>query len=199
MAQIVRAKWVPSEGIYDVNPTEHSCASCGEAISYTEEVFLLSVVQAQLINGRVEYYDLLDDEGDFAYTPYFFEFSCWESIEEDLRDRAKDVPPIMDELSLTECAACESDIRPWETMGLISFGELHSSQRTPAGPTTVFADMGDKHHICIACLYVLNDVGQFWVNSMNQGYPGYRTCEEGIHARCWRMSTCSCRELRGAE
>lgn len=195
--QLMRTKWISSDGTYDLNPTEHNCASCGEALSYTEEVFLLSVVQAQLIDGRIEYYDVLDDSGDFAYIPYFFEFVCWESIEEDLKDRAKDVPPIVDNQSLLECAACESDIRAWETLGLVSFGELHSSRRTPDGPSTIFTEMGDKRHVCISCLYTINDVGQFWENGMSEGYPGYKACEEGIHARCWRMETCSCRELTG--
>jgi hypothetical protein len=191
MVAALRKKWT-DEG-WDLNPTEHGCAACGDPISFTEEVFLLKVVQAQLIDGcSIEYHDVFNDTGSFAYEPYFFEFMCWETIEEELNEHFEDFPPIADPGGLLECATCASDIPPWEIFGLITFGELHCAKRTPNGsPTTIFADMQGYKHICISCLHLLNEVNSFWTNPL-QPIPGLDTCEEGIYSRCWRSGNCPC-------
>jgi hypothetical protein len=179
------------------NPTEHPCAYCGDEIGFTDEVYLLKIVQAQLINGRIEYYDVLDNEGSFAYEPYFFEFQCWEALVEELTELKHDEPPITDTQALLDCDACESDIRPWEIFGLAAFGELHTSQKTPDGrPTTVFEDLNSYQHLCISCLYCMNTDNQYYP-IIHGGLPDEQHCENGIHSRCWRWpGMCSCRHLR---
>lgn len=185
------AKWT-EEG-WDLNPTEHFCAGCGEPLAFAEEVFLLKIVQAQLIEGRIEYYDVLNDTGDFMWDPYFFEFFCWEGVQEDLTNHFDDVPPVSDpHNSLLECDTCSNDINPWEIFGLVAFGELHCAKRTPNNkPTTIFEDMHDYKHICISCLFILNEVNSCWQQTLIP-LPDYDACEEGIYSKCWR-GHCPCR------
>jgi hypothetical protein len=174
-----------------VAPTGVKCGQCGEALTLTEEIFELRVVQAELFRGALQHYDVLDDDGDFSYTPYFFEFMCWEQMEEGLRELAEDMPPIEEHGAILECDVCRSDILPLETLGLVRFGELHHSPKNPDGTAILFESMGSDKHLCISCLHHVNRNGVPYWNWV-EPIPDRTCCSLGIQQRCWRKNQCTC-------
>lgn len=169
--------------------TEIQCASCQNGIHLTEEVFLVRLVQAQAAREGLEHYDVLDDYGNYQYEPHFFEFSCWEELQEELRDMHEDIPSVEDQLAIIECDICGSGVRAWEVVGIIQFGELHCSPRSPNGPSINFQPMGRCQHMCIGCLYHMDKDGEYW-NSELEPVPGQKVCINGIYERCWRKENC---------
>lgn len=163
------------------------CQECTEHLHLTQEIFEVRVVQAQLVDGSLQYHDVLDDSGDYAHTPRHFCFDCWENLEEDIASRCEDMPPIQDAFGLIECDLCKSDIREWEVLALVRFGEIHFSKRSPNGTTYTFENMGKDKHICLACVY--NDEERLWEEEI-EAIPQVSVCSEGIHSRCWRRNCC---------
>jgi hypothetical protein len=176
-----------------INRTDKECASCGEPIHYTDEVFLLSVVRPIISVEGVLYEMMQAEDGDFLYEPRILSLECWEELEETLREWVADQPPILDPRSVLECSACESGIQQGETLGLVQFGEVHCSQRTPDGvPTSIFESYdNDPKNVCIACLRLLNsELCNLWDGTVQQGTE----CKEGTSIRCWRNG-CQGQEL----
>jgi hypothetical protein len=174
------------------------CAKCDCALHLTEEVFELKIVQAQIFEGRLQHYDVLADDGDYLYRPHFFEFGCWENLEEELTELHEDVPGMSDAQGIIECDICGSDVRAWETVGLVRFGELHCSQRSPNGMSVLFENMGHEKHICVGCLYHLDHDEEYWDGHIDV-IPGVSACTDGVYERCWRSGSCregNCRRWR---
>lgn len=167
--------------------TDIACPECGEHIHLAEEIFEVRIVQAQLVNGSLQYYDVLTEDGDYAHEPRHFNFECWESLEEDIAAYSEDSPPIQDALGLIECDICRSDIREWEALALVRFGEIHFSKRSPNGATYTFENMGKDKHICLACVYNADE--RLWEEEI-EAIPQVSVCTEGIHSRCWRRNCC---------
>ena len=172
--------------------TNIQCSVCSHALHLVEEIFEIKLVQPQLRGSELEYFDVVDDQGRLQYASHYFDFMCWEEIEEEIENRHQNTPPVRDQLALLSCDLCGSDIREWETIGLLRYGELHCSPRTPEGfATTVFQNMGRDKHICIGCLFHVNDGWDLWPDEVEPG-PGIDVCREGIFERCWRKQRCTC-------
>lgn len=175
-------------------PAGKQCKECGNDIRLTDEVFLFKVVQAYYTQGKLQYADVLNGDGDYKHEPLFFDFSCWEEQEEELATIQEDVPPVHDHSGLLLCDICRSDIREGEALGLLYFGEIQVSERMPNNETTpVFVPMGDAKHICLACIYHLdnNKDEPYWPEDI-EPVPGVDVCVEGIFERCWRYGNCAC-------
>jgi hypothetical protein len=176
------------------------CSSCSSLINYSDEVWMLRVVQPQVLNGTLLYHDLLDDDGLYKYQPLFFEFECWEAIESELEEFFEEncfCSTDEESLSIIECDICGSDIREWEVMGVAQFGELHRSQRSPDGTSgSSFAYMGTDHHVCISCLCHLDGGDNVLWGDDVEVLPGRWACRGGLFERCWRQPECDCQRLQ---
>jgi len=136
------------------------CVQCTDEIRMVEEVFLLRVVQAFFTEGRLQHVDILDPAGNYVHEPAFFCFDCWEETQEELNDQMEDVPPMQHAAGFILCDICQSDVLQGETVGVLSFGEIHWSERSPNHEySPVFVDMDNEEpkHICIGCLYHLEE------------------------------------------
>lgn len=181
--------------------TEHICHGCDEAICLTDEVVLLQVVYPYLPNGHVETCVVDDGNGNFRFPPRFMHLDCWEELEEELMEHLEDVPPMLDPYGICDCSFCGSDIRAWETSGLLTFGELRRSRKCPDGPHSGIhfeeCGVGEPKIMCVGCVMALEEeVAQMWEDFSHNG-----ECPEGTHARCWRTGEClnGCQELKQHE
>lgn len=172
--------------------TGHTCTDCEEAIVYTEEAFLIEVVQPQVIGGQVFLHPIIDEndpDGDFLFQPYFFCFKDWEAHYEELREQTEDEPPVPDTLSVLECACCSSGIREWEYTGKFTLGEFHISRRSPNKvPEPKFQPNGKPDLLCLYCLSVINDNYIVMWDDLSQ----FGECIDCVRTRCWRHSPCGC-------
>ena len=126
-----------------IDASRHTCHGCGEDIHGVEELQLVQVVYAnQLPNGKVEFYAIENDLGDYQYKPHFFHLSCWEDVLEQLESVLEDYEPVLgdEHRRVCGCDGCTASIYAWEAMGLISFGELRYSRRKPNGEDTLYFD-----------------------------------------------------------
>ena len=175
-------------------PTDLRCVQCGDVIHLTEEIFLLRIVLPFSTASGLMQYDVLNDRGDYKYEPAFFCFSCWEEENEDLQEKQEDVPPVRDSLGVISCDVCHSDVRQGELVGLVEFGELHWSTRSPNfRHTHTFDSLSNDKHICIACIHHLDTsrLQPLWPGEI-EPTPGVAVCTEGIFERCWRYGNCTC-------
>jgi len=171
-----------------------TCAVCLNDIKLTEEVFLLRVVHPFIVDNQLQYFDIIDDNGQYKHPPAFFDFGCWEEEEEEIHVVQEDVPPIPDPDGIILCDVCGSDICQGEAMGLVQFGEIRLSERSPNNMlTSSFMGMSDPQHLCIACLVHLEDNQRepLWEGEIDP-IPNHNVCIEGIHERCWRSGNCAC-------
>lgn len=178
--------------------TECICGSCGEHLNYTEEIFLVKVVQSQVVlensSPKIQYYDVLDDDGEPCFEPYMFDFACWEETDEDVSKLVEDHPPVLHEAGIIQCDYCGSDILAWEHVVLVSFGELACSRRSPRGTASPeFDDCDGDKHMCITCASEMNThIIELWDENFNDFLKSL-ACAEGLYARCWRLGSCACR------
>lgn len=185
-----------------INESAHECAYCGEDIHSVEELQLLQVVYANRVNGKLEFYAIEDERGEYLYKSKFFHFMCWEEVQEGLAEITEDQePPICDEIErrACECDSCTADIRHWETTGMVQFGELRRAKRMPNGDSTLYFDECNTapRTFCISCLRTINhEVLEMWPEISHAG-----ECAEGTLYRCWRDGGCrhGCRRLDAAE
>ncbi len=180
-----------------INASDHICGYCGKDIHTVEEIKLLQVVYATGHQHAVNFLAVSDERGEFQYTPYFFHFMCWEEITESLEEFLDEREPVFDAAGqgTCECTGCTADIRSWETMGLVSFGELRRSNLMPNGESTFYFDECNTkpHTLCISCLKLINDeILEMWKGLNHNG-----ECAQGTQARCWRDGRCrfGCRRL----
>jgi hypothetical protein len=175
-----------------MQPSGQVCADCGENIRYTEEAWLVQVVQLQKVGDQLQYTPVIDETDparDFLFSPYFFCFNCWENSYEDLKDELEDQPPNEDPHSIAECTCCGSSIRAGEYTGLFMVGEFHLSRRSPNGVSGgTFQPNAAPEALCFYCLYILNDnFIEMW-DEVSQ----FGECADCIFVRCWRGASCSC-------
>lgn len=175
--------------------TEQLCPHCGEEIVFTEEIAHLVVVQPHIINQQLYLHPVMDDAGDFLYEPYFFNFMCWETIEEELEEEIEDVLPIEDVGSAFACKYCQSGIREGEHCGAIILGEIHISKRSPNGERAEdFVEMAEPDLVCLYCLLLVNEgILELW-DAETGGVSQGGECGDCLQARCWRLpaGTCPC-------
>jgi len=141
-------------------PTGCFCVQCIEEIGMVAEVFLLRIVRPVIVGAEVQHLDVLAADGNCRYEPAFYCFDCWESAEEELVEMHEDLPPLEHPNGIILCDICRSDVLPNELVGLLHFGEIHWSERAPDcrhSPVFVNMDNDDPKHICIGCLYHLDE------------------------------------------
>lgn len=170
--------------------TGYDCAYCGKGIRILEEVMCIEVTLPAKVQD-VEYYVLEDEEGEYAYDPYFFHLNCWEEgLENDLNDRIEDREPIMCEGGIVECDGCTSDILPWEATGKLSVGEFRKPERSQDNdfaPRFIEYENVKPRAFCVSCLHTINsEILEMW----EQDITHRGACEEGVHCRCWRYESC---------
>lgn len=171
-----------------------ACTICLSDIKLTEEVFLLRIVHPFIIDNQLQYFDVVDELGRYKYPPAFFDFGCWEEEEEEIQTIQEDVPPVLDRDGIILCDICESDICQGEAMGVIQFGEIRESERSPNNVASAsFMAMAEPQHLCIACIMHLEDNQQdrIWQDEV-EPVPHHEVCVEGIFERCWRGGICAC-------
>jgi hypothetical protein len=150
-------------------PTGCFCVQCVEEIGMVAEVFLLRIVLPVFNGTELQHLDVLTADGSCRYEPAFYCFECWESTEEELTEQQEDIPPLEHPSGIILCDICRSDVLPNELVGLLHFGEIHWSDRAPNckhSPVFVNMDNDDPKHICIGCLYHLEE------NRENPLWPG---------------------------
>ena len=151
------------------------CDTCGEHITYTEEVFLLQVCAARISpEGRLEWAPILFEE-DQAFEAYLLHFSCWEDALDDIQEATNDVPPRDAENPVMICTVCKSLIGTGEAFVAATFAELHVSRRSPSGQhTDSIAPMAAPDPICFECVaHVIDEYFPAWeevIHYMPEGY-----------------------------
>lgn len=174
--------------------TEFSCATCGEAVQFAEETFVVTVVLAQMTEGGMSYAPLIFEDGDFLYEPNYLCAHCWEQSKDELEELVRDTPEVEDHHSILSCHICRSGIRTGEVIGLATEGEVRLSRRAPNGEhggSTFECTSDDPTVLCISCLNKLSAhvVDELWNESVRQ----FHECQEGTEIRCWRNG-CSAEE-----
>ena len=170
------------------------CAKCLSDLLYTEDIFLVRVVTTTMENKALQYYDIIDTDGNARYSPGFFCYGCWDELLEELKELYEDVPPVKDAAGFMSCDICDCDIREGETIGLLQLGEIHLSARCPNGKLTPkFVPTGQDQHVCVGCLYHLDAQAEssLWPEDI-EVLPDVFVCQEGIFDRCWRTGNCTC-------
>lgn len=152
---------------YDKMPWRQSgreCDCCGEGLPYTEEVFVLEVVEAASENGQIFHDILRDDDGDCLYTPYMMHLACWEEVLEYIDEAIADQPPAEAQDAILKCSRCESTIGNFEPFVASTFGEIGVSNRQPSGqPSATFQPMASVTPICLLCIaHVVEDHMDEW-------------------------------------
>jgi hypothetical protein len=175
--------------------TDFICADCEEPLRYTDEVFLVQVVQMQRYQDRLLFHDIIDDQDPdgpcFRFEPYHFCFKCWEDTYNQVRDETEDEPPVIDGYDLAaDCVCCGSSIRNGEFAGTFTLGEFHLSDRAPNGVRgQSFKPLGKSDIMCLYCLATMNENYITMWPDLSQ----YDECIDCIQTRCWRGSACDCR------
>lgn len=169
----------------------HVCALCNEQIDMMDEVLCLEVVLPSSQNLVAQYFILENDQGEYAYEPYFFHAHCWkDDVEEQLNEAVDDQEPIMDPNGVVECDGCTSDILEWETCGILTPGDfryLEQSQDDEYSPRFVPYPNTRSTALCISCLARINEeMLEMWENGITHA----GACDEGVHLRCWRYQSC---------
>lgn len=175
-----------------IQASGHLCSDCGKELEYTEEVFLVQIIQPQRFDGKVFYHNVIDEsdpQGDFMFDPWYFCFSCGENLLEGLKEDATDEPPVEDDASSHDCVCCGSGIRDWELAGTITVGELHISSRAPNGIRGPhFHSNGKPDLYCLYCMVIINTFHiELWSELSESG-----ECADCIQVRCWRYDECEC-------
>lgn len=184
---------IPPSGGEDITmKTTKGCPECGEDLVFTEEIYLLQIVQPHILPTGLVLHPVLNEEGDFLHEPYFMHFMCWEKVEEDLRETVKDEPPVIESFAPLRCKYCESSICEWEVCGSLSMGEIHISKRAPEGVHgEELVEMAEPDLICLYCLLLINEgITEFWEEGVSQNGE----CGDCIQGRCFRLpeGTCAC-------
>ncbi len=154
----------------------------------------MRIVHPFVLEGKLEYLDIIDDNGRYKYPPVFFDFECWEEEEEEIQTVQEDVPPMVAHEGIILCDICESDVCQGEAMGLVEFGEIRLTGRQPNNSLSAsFVVMAKPQHLCIACITHLEDNQRepFWAGEI-EPVPNLEVCVEGIFERCWRDGACAC-------
>ena len=184
----------------DITMKTQKICVCGDLIVFTQEIVLLQVVELTEMNGTLmlQPVEIREGEfrGDFAWEPYYVEFSpCWEKIEEWLEEQLEDSPPLDDLYSRVNCHYCKSGIRVGEYCGSITMGEFHINLRSPNGhKEDDFKPAGYPAIICLYCLLLINDGNmEFW-DPEEGGISQQGECGDCTRARCWRSppEACNC-------
>ncbi len=178
---------------FDLRPnldSGHCCAHCGEPILLLDEAVLLEVAFVAKTDC-VEYFTVEDENGNYAYEPYFFHHRCWEEdVENVLCEYVEEETPVLDGRGVAECEGCTSDILPWETSGVLHLGEFQRSERDPDGEFRikfVQYETQKSRPLCIACLALINeDILEMWEG----GITHRGACPQGVQIRCWRNGAC---------
>lgn len=174
-------------------PTGCCCVHCTDEIGMVEEIFLLRIVFPFLTNGELQHVDATRRDGGYAYEPAFWCFDCWEATQEELAEQQEDCPPMQNSTGIILCDICQSDVLPGEAVGLLSFGEIHWSERSPnhtRSPVFVDMDNGEPKHICIGCLYHLeeNRDHPLWPEGIEPA-PGHAApTVDDLFGRTWRTT-----------
>lgn len=179
--------------VWEREKTGHTCSDCEGDALYLEEVFLIHIMQPQVVGGQVVFHNIIDEDdphGDFLFQPFFFCFECWENHYHELQEAVRDEPPVSDEFSAIECSCCGSGIREWEYTGVFTLGEFHVSKRAPNnfhGPK--FVPNGKPETLCLYCLSIINDnYIAMWDDLSQEG-----ECGDCLLIRCWRHPEgCGC-------
>lgn len=149
--------------------THLTCASCEEPICFDTEILAVVVVQAQYVvqpdeetgrpRGRVEFYAVLSEEGDFQYEPLFLHFECWEELCEEYHELIADEPKIRSRTPATDlckCSFCGTGMGPFQEFARIVLGEIGVSERRQQ-TTFVETEGGSPEPVCLECMDRIND------------------------------------------
>jgi hypothetical protein len=179
------------EDVVFEEPTGCCCVHCVEEIEMVAEVFLLRIVQPLMSGRQLQHVDITTPDGGYRYDPAFFCFDCWEEVEEELTQQMEDIPPLQHAAGLILCDICQSDVLQGEAVGVISFGEIHWSERAPnhnRSPVFVDMDNGEPKHICIGCIHHLeeNRKHPLWPEGVDP-VPGMTVDNlDDLFGRTWR-------------
>lgn len=165
-----RLGWDEDQETLDyVETTQLSCVVCDEALTFGEEILAIVVVQAQYVtsldaqsgrpHGCIEFYAVLDDDGDFEYEPTFTHYECWADTCEEYRQLLADEPrqrsrsPAAD---LCRCSFCAAGIGAFQEFARVMLGECLISEKRGQ---TVFSETegGSPEPVCLECMTRINN------------------------------------------
>lgn len=148
----------------NVFETERMCPCCQEYIVYTDEVFILEVIEAAQDGGSILTQPLLDVDGDYEFEPYILHLMCWEEVLEQIREATQDQPPVECANGILLCSCCKSTIAAFEPFISARLAEIHVSRRCPSGnPTDTIETYGSLDPVCLACIvFVFEDHFEDW-------------------------------------
>jgi hypothetical protein len=179
----------PVDTVSSLYDSGRVCSDCEEAIYNSDGVVLVQVVLPQVVEGRVVLQDFEEPvTGGYAYEPFLFHEQCWGSnydvLLEYLEEECCEAVPTPH--SFSTCAACGSGLLPGEPTGLLSYGTLSVSPRTPNFEPSVVFTRGQRHQLlCLSCLRTVNEeVIEMWTTL---SYAG--ECALCTYERRWRTNT----------
>jgi len=159
---------------------------CEDPLLIEEEVFLITIIKIVVKDYEFIRENIIHEEdGDYKWEPIFLCMHCWETWLDELKQLKRDVPPVLDELSIEHCQTCGSGVREDEVVGFVALGELkYAAQQPNNTPEIKWKINKNGNYICTACLHLLakDVVGDMW-----DRYPRQNDeCVAGMNKRCWR-------------
>jgi hypothetical protein len=183
---------VESLNVHLVDPMKHmyyagrTCSDCDEDLMLSEDVVTVEIALPQLHEGAVLHVPFENPDGTYAYEPYVFHEHCWgessDRLHQILEDQCCRAKP--DAYAYTQCSACNSGIRLNEPVGLVQYGQLTASKRTPNGEASVVFTSSSRPPmvLCLACIRTMNEeVIEMWESVSYNG-----ECPVCTYDRVWR-------------
>ncbi len=162
----------------------HQCSFCEQELYVGSSIVVLTIVGPPTTVQGVQTFEVLDDEGDYAYYPHHFHEDCWVELYNNCHSRTSDKKPVTHPGESVECDICQSSILGDEKFGKARLGELQISLRQPNGKSSLSLKRTDSSNICLACIANINSTDvTMWEDAPDQDGE----CEEGLQERCWRM------------
>lgn len=161
--------------------SERECDGCSETLTYTDEIFVLEVVEAAVENSTLFLDVLHDEEGGDLFPPYLMHLECWEEALEVIKEVVEDQPPMECEEAILKCTQCESMIGQFEPFISAQFGEIHVSSRSPSGRNTgTVQRLGTRSPVCLLCIrHVIEDHFEEWEDLLETAGAMINEEEEG--------------------
>ena len=135
---------------------KHPCGGCEDPLPIHGALALVQFVTVTNYAGSFKMDPVLKPDGTYRWLPFWFHRKCWEETQDMIRDEFRDVLP---RPARTQCVAvcdtCEADIENGEMIGVIHWGALTLSDRSPDGLDALEMAMSQvlaPNTLCVPCM-----------------------------------------------
>lgn len=143
----------------DEEETGKYCHYCDEIIPLVETAVQVEVVIGFKDGEEFRCFVVLDDDGDFKYTPLHFHEECWDALMDDVRSMQQDEPPLVRREESIRCCVCDSSITDGEEFSSAEPGEIHVSPRSPDDKVELdFFKFGNPKPVCFGCMATVDQL-----------------------------------------